>query len=220
MKRLITALFLTRPDDPFTCSSGQYCGLNPSLAAIGCCTATFLGSNGVESASGCRQHSRCLDSTEYFSYCSQTNCADDKYLAWCTSTQHPYCRTYILEGDRGFNCYSWSGITRYLVASATAGTEEDAETTSDTAEEPVTHTTSPTSAPSSSPTTTSPTSGPAGGTAQLSQDEATGLQKEGNKIALGVGIGFGVATLLVGLWGVWKMRHRQSAVGNKNNVRG
>lgn len=43
-------------------------------------------------------------------------------------------------------------------------------------------------------------------------DKGDPLERKGNQIALGCGLGIGLATLLVTSWGVWKQRNRISPI--------
>lgn len=202
---------LTCLANPYTCAPAQYCALNSNLGAIGCCTATFLGYDGVKSATGCGYGTACLDSTEFFSYCSSTNCALNSFLRWCTSARVPYCVTFVENGYSAFECASVRGLTRYVLASST---EVECATCSLTptpspsptpSPRPNSDRNSPTTTAASPTTTTSSNSG--SNPPPAAQDQSTGnaLQKESNKIALGVGIGIGVPTFIVGLWALLRL---------------
>jgi len=184
---------LTCSANPYTCAPAQYCALNSNLGAIGCCTATFLDYNGVKSATGCAYGTACLDSTEFFSYCTSTNCALNSFLRWCTSARVPYCVTFVENGYSAFECASVRGLTRYVLASTM---EVECTTCSSSSSSSLTSTSS---------TTTSSTSGTNPPPPTQGQDNGNALQKESNKIALGVGIGVGVPTFIVGLWALLKL---------------
>lgn len=205
---------LTCLANPYTCPTAQYCAFNSNLEAIGCCKTTFLGNNGVKSATGCGYGTACLDSTEFFSYCTSTNCALNSFLRWCTSARVPYCVTYVENGYSAFECASVRGLTRYVFLSTT---EVECTTCSSTpssrpSSQPssskvssTTASTSPTTTSASPTTTASSTSGTNPPRPVQEQDNGNALQKESNKIALGVGIGVGVPTFIVGLWALLKL---------------
>ncbi|OQV01401.1 hypothetical protein CLAIMM_06768 [Cladophialophora immunda] len=134
--------------DPWTCDPGNYCGIQTTLNAFGCCESSL--SEG--SLTGCFFLTQCLNSQAYYTICDAA-CKSNDLIGWCTDSTRPYCETYLSGTLTGFGCGTESGAT-YGVYS-TFGTENYNTTTTTTTTTPVN---SPFTTSQASPTTLDTTS--------------------------------------------------------------
>ena len=70
-----------------TCNNGNLCGINTNLGVAGCCSSTFLGTDGTSSLTGCGLYTACVDyaSSAVCDAACQLNSNIKKWLAFLQS---------------------------------------------------------------------------------------------------------------------------------------